>query len=176
MIRDEKIKTDSKKFLNIACEYFANIGANMSKKLPFSNSSSFKIHSKSCMKSFLLEEITLEKINFYIDNLKSNSSPGIDDLPPKFIKLAKCILSPHLVILFNKCIKQEIFPNDFKLAYVIPIPKTLSPKSLDDLRAISLFSVFAKLFEKILENKMSSFLTKNKLLSQCQYGFRKNNS
>ena len=171
MIRDEKIKTDSKNFLDIACEYFANIGANMSKKLPFSNSSSFKIHSKLCMKSFLLEEI-----NFCIDNLKSNSSPGIDDLPPKFIKLAKCILSPHLVIRFNKCIKQEIFPNDFKLAYVIPTPKTLSPKSLDDLRPISLLSVFAKLFEKILEKKMSSFLTKNKLLSPCQYGFRENNS
>ena len=176
MIRDEKIKTDSKKFLNIACEYFANLGTNMSKKLPFSNSSSFKIYSKSCMKSFLLEEITLEEINFYIDNLKSNSSLGIDDLPPKFIKLAKCILSPHLVILFNKCIKQEIFPNDFKLAYVRPIPKTLSPKSLNDLCPISLLSVFAKLFEKILENKMSSFLIKNKLLSPCQYGFKKNNS
>ena len=91
MIREEKIKTDSKKFLNIACEYFANIGVNMS------------------MKSFLLEEITLEEINFCIDNLKSNSSPSIDDLMPKFIKLAKCILSPHLVILFNKCIKQETF-------------------------------------------------------------------
>ena len=75
MIRDEKIKTDSKKFLDIACEYFANIGANMSKKLPFSNLFSFKIHSKSCMKSFLLEEITLAEIN-----LKFNSSPGIDDL------------------------------------------------------------------------------------------------
>ena len=88
MIRDEKIKTDSKNFLDIACEYFANIGANMSKKLPFSNSSSFKIYRKSCMNSFLLEEI-----NFCIDNLKSNSSPGIDDLPPKFIKLAKCLIS-----------------------------------------------------------------------------------
>ena len=52
----------------------------------------------------------------------------------------------------------------------------MSPKSLDDLRPISLLSVFAKLFEKILENKMSSFLTKTKLLSPCQYGFRKNNS
>ena len=157
MIRDEKIKTDSKEFLDIACEYFANIGANMSKKLPFSNSSFFKIHSKSCMKSFLLEEITLEEINFCIDFLKSNSSPGIDDLPPKFIKLAKCILSPHLVILFNKCIKQEIFPNDFKLAYVISIPKTFFPKSLDDLRPISLLNVFAKLFEKILEKKCPAF-------------------
>ena len=76
MIRDEKIKTDSKNFLDIACEYFANIGANMSKKLPFSNSFSFKIHRNSCMKSFLLEEITLEEINLCIDNLKSNSSPA----------------------------------------------------------------------------------------------------
>ena len=85
MIRDEKIKTDSKKF-DIACEYFANIGANMSKKLPFSYSSSFKIHSKSCMESFFFG-----RTNFCIDNLKSHSSPGIDDLPPKFIKLARCI-------------------------------------------------------------------------------------
>ena len=158
MIRDEKIETDSKKFLDIACEYFANIGANMSKKLLFSISSSFEIHSKSCMKSFLLEEITLEEINFCIDNLKSNSSPGIDDLPPIFIKLAMCIQSPHLVILFDICIKQEIFPNDFKLAYVIPIPKTLSPKSPDDLRPIiSMLSIFAKLFEKILEKKYPAF-------------------
>ena len=52
----------------------------------------------------------------------------------------------------------------------------MSPKSLDDLRPISLRSVFAKLFEKILEKKMSSFLSKNKLLSPCQYGFREKNS
>ena len=162
MIKVEKIKTGSKNFLILHVSILRTLELICLKKLPFSNSSSFKIRSKSCMKSFLLKEITLEEINFCIDNLKSNSSPGIDNLPPKFIKLAKCILFPHLVILFNKCIKQEIFPNDFKLAYVIPIPKALSPKSLDDLRPISLLSVFAKLFEKILENKMSSFLTKNK--------------
>ena len=78
----------------------------MSKKLSFSISSSFKIHNKSCMQSFLFQEITVEEINLCIVNLKSNSSPGIDELPPKFIKLAKCILSPYLVILFNKCVEQ----------------------------------------------------------------------
>ena len=106
---------------------------------------------------FLWKKLLFKKLTSAFDNLKSNSSPGIDDLSPKIIKLAKCILFPHLVTLFNKCIKQEIFPNDFKLAYVIPIPKTLSPKSLDDLRPISLLSVFAKLFEKILEKKCLAF-------------------
>ena len=41
-----------------------------------------------------------------------------------------------------------MYPDDFKLAYVIPIPKTLFPKSLDDLRPICLLTVFAKLFKK----------------------------
>ena len=145
----------------------------MFNELPFYISSPFKIYNKSCMQSFLFQEINVEEINFCIDNLNSNS-PGNDELQPKVIKLAKCILSPHLAILFTKCIRQEIFPADFTPVYVIPIPKTSFPKSVDDFRPNSLLTIIAKLFEKILEKKMSSFLTKNKLLTPCQYGFREN--
>ena len=72
-----------------------------------------------------------------------------DEIPPKFVKLSKCILAPLLTKLFNKCFKQEIFPNPFKLACVIPILKITNPKSLDDLRPISLLPVFGKIFENI---------------------------
>ena len=92
------------------------------------------------------------------------------------MKLAKCILSPYLANLFNKCINQNIFPFDFKIAYVIPIPKTSPPKSFDEFRPISLPSVFSKLFEKILEKKMSKFIAKNNILMPFQFGFRENNS
>ena len=50
-----------------------------------------------------------------------------------------------------------MYPDDFKLAYVIPIPNTSFSKSLDDLRPISLPTVFSKLFEKILEKKCQVF-------------------
>ena len=106
MIRD-KVKTDSKKFLDIVCKYFAKIGSNMAKKLSFSNSFSFEIHNKSCMQLLLLQEIIVQEINFCTDNLKSNSSPGVDKLPPKFIKLAKSILS-HLLILFKEYRKNAL--------------------------------------------------------------------
>ena len=46
-----------------------------------------------------------------------------------------------------------MFPDDFKLAYVIPIPNTVFSRSLNDLCPISWLTVFAKLFEKILEKK-----------------------
>ena len=86
------------------------------------------------------------------------------------MKLAKCILSPYLANLFNKCIDQDNFPFDFETAYVVPIPKTSSPKSLDEFCPNCLLSVFSKLFEKILE------IAKNNILTPFQFGFRENNS
>ena len=124
----------------------------------------------------MLQEITTEDVNNAIDSIKFHFAPGKDEISPKFVKLAKCILSPYLANLFNKCIDQDIFPFDFKITYVIPIPKTSSPKSLDEFRPISLLSVFSKLFEKILEKKMSKFIAKKYILTPFQFGLRENNS
>ena len=101
------------------------------------------------------------------------SAPGSDGIPPRFVELAKTILTPFLTKIFNECIQHEIFPNAFKTAQVISIPKILSPKSLNDLRSIFLF-VFSKLFEKILEFRMLRFLNKNNILTSSQFGFRTN--
>ena len=87
-----------------------------------------------------------------------------------------CIISPLLTKLFNKCIKQETFPDSFKIAHVISIPKVSSPKSFDDLHPISLLLTFAKIFKKIFETKMTKFLDKNKFITPSQFGFRTNSS
>ena len=62
----------------------------------------------------------------------------------------------------------------FKMTQVIPISKISSSKSLNDLRPISLLSVFFKLFEKIFESRMLRFLNKNNILTPSQFGFRNN--
>jgi len=59
---------------------------------------------------------------------------------------------------------------------LFPIPKTSSPKSLEELRPISLLPSFAKLFEKILESRMTNFMNKNLILTPSQYSFHKNSS
>ena len=92
------------------------------------------------------------------------------------VKISNCILSPVLAKLFNKCIKLETFPNSFKMAYVVPVAKVLSPKSLGDFRPISLLSVFSKVFEKIIETNMTKFINKNNILTPSQFGFRENSS
>ena len=114
----------------------------MSQKLLCSDAFSFKIHSKSCVHSFILHEITPEEVSNCISDIKPYSAPGRNGIPLKFVKLATCILSPYLAKLFNKCIEQEIFPRDFKVGHVISIPKTSSRTSLNEFRPISLLSVF----------------------------------
>ena len=115
-------------------------------------------------------------MNDCIDKLKPYTAPGLDQISPKFVKLSKCVLAPLLARLFNRCIELETFPNDFKVVSVIPIPKKISPTSLDEFRPISLLSVFFKLFEKIFESKMTKFITKNCILTPSQFGFTENNS
>ena len=93
-IENETVKTDSQKFLDKLCKYFANIGANMSKNLPHTNTKSFKIHHKTCMKSFILQDIFKEEVSDAIASIKSSSAPGTDEITPKFVIIAKGILSP----------------------------------------------------------------------------------
>jgi len=62
------------------------------------------------------------------------------------------------------------------MAYVIPIPKTSSPKSFEELRPISLLPIFAKLFEKVFESRMTNVMNKNLILTLSQYDFRENSS
>ena len=120
----------------------------MSQKLPCSDAFSLKIHSQSCMHSFMLHEITPEEVSNCISNIIPYSAPGMDGIPPKCVKLARYILSPYLAKLFNKCIEQEIFPRDFKVAYVSQFQKLRLLNLLNEFRPISLLSVFLSCLSK----------------------------
>ena len=122
-IENQFYKTDSKPFLDKLCDYFATIGASLSKNIAPKNNSSFKIYSKCCMHSFVFHEFTEHDVSDCINNIKINSAHGIDEIPSKFVKMSNCILSPVLAKLSNKCIKLETFPDSFKVAYVVPIAK-----------------------------------------------------
>ena len=80
MIEVESVKTDSPKFLEKLCEYFANIGTIMSPILPFSQSSTFKIHPSSCVQSFMIEKILSEDVSDCIDQGRASFSYEEPDL------------------------------------------------------------------------------------------------
>ena len=120
-------ETDSNEFLDHMCKYFANIGSTLAKKVNKAHDSNLKITSKSCLHSFVMQDVTENEVSIAIENLNSNSAPRIDAILSKFVKMAKMLLTILLTKLYNKCLIQEFFPDVFKVSQVIPIPKTTSP-------------------------------------------------
>ena len=84
-VENEIVRTDSLRFLECLCEFFTDIGRNMCNNLPCSKFS-FKIYNKSCLQSFVLQEITTEDVSNVINSIKSHSAPDKDDISTKFVK------------------------------------------------------------------------------------------
>jgi hypothetical protein len=65
-----------------------------------------------------------------------------------------------------------IVPIDFKLANIIPVYKTGSHTYLGNYRSISLLSIFSKILEKLMYNRLLNFLDRNDIFFEKQFGFR----
>ena len=71
---------------------------------------------------------------------------------------------------------QGIFPDELKLARVVPIYKSGDKKEVSNYRPISVFSFYSKIFEKIIYEYVVEFMDKNEIVFKNQFGFRKNHS
>ena len=96
------------------------------------SSHQINIRSKRCMQSFAMHEISEDEVRTSINNVKAHTAHGFDRIPAKLIKTAASVLTPFHTRIFNKCVEQETFPNDYKIAYVVPIPKVSSPQTFGD--------------------------------------------
>ena len=67
-------------------------------------------------------------------------------------------------------------PDKLKIARVIPVYKKCARDDISNYRPISLLSVFNKIIETIMYNRLVKFLEKNEVLFSNQFGFRSNHS
>ena len=63
------------------------------------------------------------------------------------------VLTPLYHHVWNNSLKVGIFPNVYKAADLIPIPKAANSKSYDDIRGISVTPIAARLFERAVHKR-----------------------
>ena len=72
--------------------------------------------------------------------------------------------------------RMGIYPDDLKVAKVTPLHKK-GDKTIDkNFRSISVLTQINKIFEKIIHERLVSFIDKHKILPNNQFGFRKKHS
>ena len=105
----------------------------------------------------------------------SESAPGQDLMTYSMIK--NCHTTMHQAILnsFNKIFSEETFPEKWKTAIIIPIPKPNKDSTLPkNYRPIALINCLTKLFERMVNLRMMWFLETNNIICRQQSGFRRN--
>ena len=125
---------------------------------------------------FELDNTDVETVIKYVKQMSVYESSGIGDLGSKLLKDIFLYIPEILVDIFNKVLVKNSFPDSWKIATVIPLPKIDNPKTPSELRPISLLPVIEKLMEKIIHDPLKLYLEQNNLLVCQQHGFRKNHS
>ena len=120
--------------------------------------------------------VSRAEVEMLVRKINISKSSGINLLSSRLLKDSFLALSDKLTFLFNLSIRTNIFPTQWKKALVIPIPKTGNPHKEENYRPISLLPLPGKILEKLVHTQLTAHLEENALLSDSQFGFRRQRS
>jgi hypothetical protein len=152
--------------------FFSNIGFQTSHNVPQTNKHFSSYMPNKQLHSMFLEQVEPSDVISSVNKLKPKSSSGHDGFSTKILKdTIENIIEP-ITYIVNQSFNKGVFPDEMKIAKVIPIYKTTEKNLLKNYRPVSLLPAFSKLLEKLMYTKLMAFLTKNNILYKHQYGFR----
>ena len=170
--------TEDDKIANIFANFYNNI---FNKNLVIQNQDRKKTeiyiaaqlnHNADYNKDFNIHEL-----KSVIKSLNEDSAMGKDSIHNAFFTHFPDLLLENLLTAINKSWKSGNIPQIFKHSTLLPILKNgKDPSLVESYRPISLISCFAKLIEKLVFNRLYSYVENKKHLPLFQCGFRKQHS
>ena len=123
-----------------------------------------------------LSPATHLEIEDVIVNRNSSKSKGLHSVPINILKIVKHHISDPLAEIVNQPFLKTSFLSMLKVAKVVPVFKKGDPEIRSNYKAISLLSIFSRIFEKLVYKRLYSFVTCNKIIYLLQFGFQENPS
>ena len=165
---------DSATFMN---KFYATVGPTTNQSVGKSNVSAENFMLKNSQKnkdSIATTNFIKEDVIEACKQLNAKKSCDAYGLSQAVVLSDGGILAPVLTHLANCSMNAGTFPENMKIARVIPIYKGKGEKYLfTNYRPISLLPVFSKILEKMIYSKLFDFLVRYQILFKSQYGFRK---
>jgi endonuclease/exonuclease/phosphatase family metal-dependent hydrolase len=125
------------------------------------------------------DNIDENQVSQVLNSLNVKKASGPDLIPNAALKALSN--SEHFVSkltsIFNGCLSLSYFPKSWKIAKIIPIPKTKPASTIpNDYRPISLLSTMGKVFERLILDRLNDFEELNSIIIDQQFGFQSNHS
>ena len=172
---DGDICTNKENMANAFNKYFANICTTI--QAPNDNVISHTSYLNTSVHStFNFKTINNATTLQYLSNLTNSYSCGHDNINNTLLKSISNEINSCITLIINQSIFTGSYPENLKLAKVIPIFKKKDKLEINNYRPISVLPVISKVFENVMHTQLLEYFTENNLLSSQQYGFRPNRS
>ena len=109
-----------------------------------------------------------------LKSIPSTKAPGPGDIPPRLLKEFGPELAKPFCDIFNSSLQEGVFPQRWKKAFAVPVPKTATPDTLNDIRPVSLTPNPSKTLERLVAEEVWKTITPQ--LDPRQYGNVKGSS
>lgn len=114
---------------------------------------------------------TVNEVNEAIDQLHLGKSPGTDScITPEIIKLGGSYIRTQIHHICNNVYTTHVPPKQWTNNIIIPIPKKGNLQEMKNYRGITLMSIAAKVYNKLLLNRITPHI--DPILRNNQAGFR----
>ena len=176
LLVNNKTINDSQSITNHFNDYFASVAGDLVSSLPQSSCSFMSYLPETSINSIYFYPTTLTEVKRIISGLKPKNSTGIDEIPSSILKSTPDNILLAITHIFNLSLTKGEFITDFKTSKIIPILKKGKATNVSNYRPISLLCTMSKILEKLVYNRVISFLNRQNFFFQYQFGFRKNHS
>ena len=169
------VKTyDTRKIANEFGKHYSTIGSNLASSIGkgINRISHYLDQIPTNHHNMMMTFTTQEEIKQLINNLPNKTSCGHDQISNELLKTLANSISYPLSNIFNQSISEGIYPDQMKLAEIIPLYKGKDTDKVINYRPISLLVTISKVIEKLIYKRMIKFIDKYNLLYDSQYGFR----
>ena len=155
--------------------FFHSVFTGSSFSLP--NMSSLPLPS-SCILCNVSLTVTDSKVYEALSTLDPTKSSGCDNISYLQTDKTVCLSSLYTPLhhLFSVSLSKHRIPMEWKCHSITPIFKSGDKSQVKNYRPISLLCIISKVLEHLIFNKVSNFITKNKILFHHQFGFRQHHS
>ena len=111
-----------------------------------------------------------------LKNIKPNKASGPDMIAARLLRELAEEIAPLLTAIFQKSIRENRVPDEWKLANVTAVFKKGDRHKASNYRPVSLTCICSKIQEHIMVSNILKHLDKYSILTDCQHGFRSRRS
>ena len=132
----------------------------------------FQRYVTSTEQCFQLRPTTVNKVFSLLNKLNKARATGLDKISARLIRECADLICIPICDILNQSISLGIFPDDWKCARVTPLFKQGDRDDLNNYRPISVISVVAKVFERVVYDQLYACLEEHNIICKYQSGFR----